>query len=142
MHCDGQYEGPPSGFSFEESEVQGLMEEIRTSLTYSAFGQVAFSGVLLNLLFLNVILGKMADTEGVGIETEDAIVAGVIFAIAILTFVVAAAADRLQSKRLALFKELENEDEIKELELKSSTNEDVEHSGHFSRYNFAGERTN
>lgn len=120
MHCDGEYEGPPNGFSFEESEIKGLMEEIRTSLMYSAFGQVMISGVLLNLLMFNVIIGKMDDTEGVGIETEDAIVAGVIVTISIITFVIALKADRILSRRIILFEELNSEDEIKELELKSS----------------------
>lgn len=56
----------------------------------------------------------------VGRETEDAIVAGVIVTIAIITFVVAGKADRILSRRLMLFEELNTQDKIKELELKSS----------------------
>ena len=66
----------------------------------------------------------MGDTEGFGIQTEDAIVAGVICTIAVITFIVATKADRLLSRWLLLFKELESEDEIKGLELKSSMNKD------------------
>ena len=66
----------------------------------------------------------MGDTEGFGIQTEDAIVAGVICTIAVITFIVATKADRLLSRRLLLFEELESEDEIKGLELKSSMNKD------------------
>ena len=53
-----------------------------------------------------------------------AIVAGVICTISVITFILATKADRLLSRRLLLFEELESEDEIKGLELKSSMNKD------------------
>ena len=112
MVCDGMYEGPPHGFNFRDSEVTSLMDEIRLSLTISAFGQVVIWGILLNLLLLNVVLGKMGDDEEVGIKTSDAIVAGVILALSVITVAIAAQADKLLSQRIALFeaegREIEN----------------------------------
>jgi hypothetical protein len=109
MICDGKYEGPPSGFNFQDSEVIALMDEIGISMKISAFGRVVLWGIFLNVLLLNVILGKMEDDEEFAVTVEDAVVAGFILAISVVTVFVAARADRLLSKRISIFEELDEE---------------------------------
>ena len=125
MVCDGKYEGPPRGFNFRDSEVRSLMEEICFSLKISAFGSVVFWGIFMNLLMVNVILGKMengADEEN-DTETEDAVVAGFILAMSILTVFVAARADQLLSKRILLFEETDEDEDESDVPAANHTNE-------------------
>jgi len=95
MSCDGKYVGPPKGFQFNESGVEGLMKKTKEDLILAAKGRVLFWA-----LFTNVMMFNIAFARNQVVSKGDSIVAAVIIPAAVIIAILAQIASiRIKGQR-------------------------------------------
>ena len=103
MVCNGRYEGPPLNFNFQEQDVKALMREKIVGLKMSALGGVVFWGSFMNLLMLNIVLGKTNEHRG-DIQ-DDAAIGAILLPLSLLPIAASLYTSRHLSKRAKLLQE-------------------------------------
>lgn len=91
MSCDGKYVGPPKGFQFNESGVEGLMKKTKEDLILAAKGRVLFWALFTNVLMLNIAFARNQ-----AVSKGDSAVAAVIIPAAVIIAILA----QIASKRI------------------------------------------